>query len=174
MDAFFRDLQFKLKKKSKHQPGENSCVLWTGNVSYSGYGLQSVKWPVEGIKETREGPPGGADGREGSDKVPVPGCWGGSQPPVSQQAVCEHGTPGDRTALHKPGADPLLPAGALHRSPLPALSYVNHVTWYLYLDITVHLSFFLHGNNLMYVIVYLYILMHDHVYSTHHLFSSFS
>lgn len=50
MDAFFRDLQFKLKKKSKHQPGENSCVLWTGNVSYSGYGLQSVKWPVEGRK----------------------------------------------------------------------------------------------------------------------------
>lgn len=91
---------------------------------------------------------------------------------MSQQAVCEHGTPGDRTALHKPGADPLLPAGALHRSPLPALSYVNHVTWYLYLDISVHLSFFLHGNNLMYV--YLYILMHDHVYSTHHLFSSFS
>lgn len=50
MDAFFRDFQFKLKKKSKHQPEENSCVLWTGNVSYSGYGLQSVKWPVEGRK----------------------------------------------------------------------------------------------------------------------------
>lgn len=50
MDAFFRELQSKLTKKSKHQPGENSCVLWTGNVSYSGYGLQSVKWPVEDRK----------------------------------------------------------------------------------------------------------------------------
>lgn len=118
MDAFFRDLQFKLKKKSKHQPGENSCVLWTGNVSYSGYGLQSVKWPVEGRK------------LEKAHRVALMVERGltrsqfrdveGEVSHLCHNKLC--------VALHKPGADPLLPAGALHRSPLPALSYVNHVT----------------------------------------------
>jgi hypothetical protein len=48
MDAFWMDLQNKIDKKCDRGPQEGGCIVWRGQISASGYGLQCVRWPQEG------------------------------------------------------------------------------------------------------------------------------
>ncbi len=50
MEGFFDNLYQKLERKSKRDPEGGTCILWTGRVTSSGYGLQTVYWPDEGRK----------------------------------------------------------------------------------------------------------------------------
>ena len=50
MADLFDDLKTKLARKSKRDPQGGTCILWTGRVTSSGYGLQTVYWPDVGRK----------------------------------------------------------------------------------------------------------------------------
>ena len=50
MGDLLDNLKTKLARKSERDPQGGTCILWTGRVTSSGYGLQTVHWPDVGRK----------------------------------------------------------------------------------------------------------------------------
>ena len=53
MEDFFKDLEAKLRKKSRILGNHWGCIVWEGYAEKNGYGIQMVKWPDKGIKKER-------------------------------------------------------------------------------------------------------------------------